>query len=335
MARKPDTRLGCKKSKWKDKDLKFMLPARLSVRDLLNLGQYLPARIDQGQIGSCTGAAKVQYDYGFAKLNSVTSKIGTKARFSIWWGYNGARAIEGTLGEDAGAELRDVLDWNRKMGNLPDQFWPYPDGCTKLDKTSPPSKFNSEAAKWPLPNYSPVAQLKGFYRITGGAEGIFQALEAAQQAIEAGKPRHLFVYMGTPWWDCWMDTDSKGYLKVPTSRNYVAGYHAWLYYAGEYKRGLLHMVNTWGSGWGTYQLGMTSGQKGCAIMPAECIDLMKVEGGYDAFVYEVEGGNWGAGPEPTPTPEPPSPTALPYFILGSKDGKAWQGFNTTTGKYLL
>lgn len=302
MTKVKDPRLGAIKSKWSDKDWKFTVAKPLAVRDLLNLSQYLPARVDQGQIGSCTGASSEQYFAGFAKLYKVPASILAKVRFSIWWLYNGARAIEGTLPIDAGAELRDILDWARKMGVLPDSFWPYPDGCAKLDKTSPPSKFNADAAKWPMPNYSPVAQLKGFYRVTGGAEGIFQALEVAQQAIDAGNPKHLFVYMGTPWWDIWMDTDKNGYLKVPTASDYVAGGHAYLFYGGEYKRGLLHLINSWGKSWGTYPLGSKSGEKGCAIMPAECIDKMKPEGGYDAFIFEVEDGNWGIQPAPEPTP---------------------------------
>ncbi len=297
-----DPRLGALKDKFKEKDWSFALDKPLAVRDLLNLAPYLPRRVDQGYIGSCTGASLEQYFAGFATLYKVVAKVGTQNRFSIWWIYNWARFIEGTLGEDAGAYLRDCLDAVRKYGVLIDDLWKYPDGCTKLDKTAPSSRLYPEAAKWPVSAFSPVPQLrlKGFYRVTGGAEGIFQALEAAQQAIDAGKPEHLFVYMGSPWW--WEDTDKNGYLKIPTAYMPVLGGHAYLAYGGEQKRGLLHIVNTWGPGWGTYPLGQKSGEKGCAIMPAECIDKMKSEGGYDAYVISVEGGNWGTQPAPTPVP---------------------------------
>ncbi len=301
MVTRLDPRLGCLKDKHKDKDWLFTVAKPAAVRDLINLAKYLPPRIDQGQIGSCTGAGYVTYAAGVAILKGVSDLIPVRKRFSIWWAYNWARYIEGTLSEDSGAYLRDILDAMRKNGTLPDYPWPYKDGETKLDKTSPPSKFLPEAAKWPLESYKDIPQLKGFYRITGGAEGLFQALEAALQTIESGSPQHLFLYMGVPWYDNWMKTDKNGFLPMPSSKNYVVGGHCTDIYAGNYKEGWFGLVNSWGKSWGTYPVGTTTGEKGCCKVQAEIVDRWKKDGGYDAYVIIFEGGNWGSQPTPTPT----------------------------------
>jgi hypothetical protein len=251
-------KLGWQKDKFDKRDFTHMMAA--VVPDVFILPNVPPVR-DQGNVGSCVG-----FGIG-AKLTSLAQKLGVYTEwFSPTWIYNGARYIAGDLKYDDGAYPKDALDWLRTKGCLLEHFWPY--NPNALDPTSPPSKYNTEAAKFPLLTY---------YRIDTGTDGICSA-------ISQGYP----VSIGTPWFDKWMDIGSTGVLPAVTKSDYVAGGHETCLYGYDKVKKVFYGINSWGDTWG---------KKGTYIMPFSAFAIFNYQGGYDAHYVDVK---WG-GATPTPT----------------------------------
>jgi hypothetical protein len=255
-------------------------PKLIKIPDNVNWGGYLPDVRDQGYIGSCVG-----FGIG-ANLSAWAKKLGIFIEwFSPTWIYNGARFIEGTLPYDDGCWPRDALDWLVRKGGLLEHFWPY--DPYSLDTTSPPSKFDPEAAKYPLSEYVTVEGGLGYYRVTGGADGIMSALADG-----------YFVSIGTPWFWDWTDTDLEGNLPVITEKSEVAGGHETILYGYDKNKKRFLGMNSWGDGWGNY---------GMYTMPFSSFDVFNKLGGYDAHYIKVDWAEVPPEPEP-PEPVPPEPT---------------------------
>ena len=89
---------------------------------------------DQGQLGSCTG-------------NSCTSALEivlkTDTQYSRLMAYYNGREIEGTVNQDAGAQIRNVIKGLMKIGVSTEPTWPYK---VKKFKTKPSTKAYKEAS---------------------------------------------------------------------------------------------------------------------------------------------------------------------------------------------
>ena len=86
----------------------------------LSLSPAMPAVYDQLSLGSCTAnaiSANVQYDLARQGLESFMP-----ARLFV---YFNERDIEGTTGQDAGAEIRDGIKTINSLGVCPESEWPY------------------------------------------------------------------------------------------------------------------------------------------------------------------------------------------------------------------
>lgn len=92
-----------------------VLPPSIDLRGLM------PAVYDQGQLGSCTAnaiAAALQFD-------SLKDAMSDQAVPSRLWIYYQERVIEGTVGQDAGAMLRDGAKAVATVGWVDESAWPY------------------------------------------------------------------------------------------------------------------------------------------------------------------------------------------------------------------
>jgi len=276
-------RLGWKKDKFDKRD--YLHVAAKDVPTIVDLSQFLPPVRDQGNVGSCVGFGVGINVTAWARKLSVYTEW-----FSPEWIYNGARFIEGSLSQDAGAYPKDALDWLRTKGSLLEHFWPY--NPNQVDTTSPPSKFNTEASKYPLLSY---------YRITGGTDGICSAL--AQ-----GFP----VSIGTSWFDKWMNPGSTGLLPTVTAYDSVAGGHETCLWGYDKTKQVFYGVNSWGTSWG---------KTGFYLMPFSAFSVFNSLGGYDAHYVNV---NWSVTPTPTPTPTPVPAVIHRVRLQQSVDaGKTW------------
>lgn len=234
-----------------------------------DLSPILDEAYDQGRVGSCVGNALALLLSGLAKAFKVY-----RGQFSRTWIYNGARFLEGELPYDVGCYPRSALKWLVQKGALPEALWPY--DPTRLDKKSPPSHLEPEAAKWPV---------FSFERITGGALGISSALADGN-----------LVALGCPWPDNWMATDPAGNLAKVQDSTPAAGGHEILLYGYDSIDQVFLFQNSWGADWG---------KAGRGRMPMASISFFNAQGGYDAHIVHVE---WQAGPGPDPeTPPDPKP----------------------------
>ena len=290
-------RLGWKKDKFDKRDFIHKISA-VKVPAVFVLPNVPPVR-DQGAVGSCVGFGIGANITGWAMAQKVYTEW-----FSPNWIYNGARFIEGSLKQDAGAYPKDALDWLVTKGCLLEHFWPY--NPNKLDPTSPPSKFNSEAAKFPVISY---------YRITGGATAICDAIANG-----------YYVSIGTPWFNKWMNPPVTGILSTVSKSDGIAGGHETCLYGYDQNKQLFNGMNSWSSDWGN---------QGHYQMPFQAFNIFGNFGGYDAHYVTVKWGELESSsfsssssttpaPVPPPTP-PPTPTdTYRIQVSQSKNGGPWQ-----------
>jgi hypothetical protein len=116
----------------------------------VDLRSKCPPIYDQGQLGSCTGngiAGAIEFDQ--IKQGNVEF---TPSRLFIY--YN-ERAIEGTVNQDAGAQVRDGIKSVATLGAPPETDWPY--DISKF-ASKPPAKAYSDAKQNLVALYARVAQ---------------------------------------------------------------------------------------------------------------------------------------------------------------------------------
>lgn len=242
----------------------YHLPKKLAIPLLVNYLQYCPPVRNQGSVGSCTGHGIGGMAYTVAKMGKFDRDI-----FSPTWLYNGARDLEGTLAQDAGANPDDVFAWATLYGLLEEHYWPY--DPTKLDKSAPGSTRMAQAIKFP--DFQAI-------RVDNGIDGIISALADGH-----------CVAVGGPFPQEW-EAGSKDTLPIPTAASVIAGGHEMFYFGGDQSKAFFNDQNSWGPDWS---------DGGRCKIPFEYIDWAKNHGGYDAHYIVMTAP---VGP-PTPPPAPP------------------------------
>jgi C1A family cysteine protease len=200
----------------------------------VDLRPECPPVYDQGQLGSCTGngiAGAVEFDQ---KKQGTTEY--TPSRLFIY--YN-ERVIEGTVSQDAGAQIRDGIKVVVKLGAPPEGDWPY--DITEFAK-KPPTKAYTDAKKDIVSSYARVAQ----------------DLTQMRGCLASGFP---FVF-GFTVYDSFesQQVAQTGIVPMPSPGESVLGGHCVV--AVGYDDSERHFVirNSWGTGWG---------QQGYCFMPYE------------------------------------------------------------------
>ena len=258
---KKHNKLSWRKDKYDKRDFIHKVDVGAGIPITYSLASCCPDVRDQGNLGSCTGFGIGGILTGLSKQQNIYTQW-----FSPEWIYNGARYIEGTLNEDAGAEPGDCLAWIKQMGCLLESYWPY--NLYILDTRTPPTADDAPASKYPILTYT---------RVTGGSTGICSALAAGN-----------FVTIGTPWFDSWMNPPITGVLPIVSTTSSLAGGHQTFLYGYDQASKLFFGQNSWGTSWG---------KSGTFLMPFAVFDsVFNALGGYDAYYISV---SWSA----TPTPE--------------------------------
>jgi C1A family cysteine protease len=184
----------------------------------------MPPVYDQGQLGSCTANAiggAIDYQRRQEKQTPFVP-----SRLFI---YYQERVIEGTVKQDAGAEIRDGMKAVHNLGAPDEKLWPY-----RISKfTTKPSLTAYKAAlKDIVSSYSRVNQVIG----------------TIKGALAQKKP----VVFGFTVYDGFeSDVVSKtGVLNMPQPGEQVLGGHAVLAVGyDDYKKRVL-VRNSWGADWG-------------------------------------------------------------------------------------
>jgi C1A family cysteine protease len=195
----------------------------LALPSDVDLRPDMPPVYDQGQLGACTGngiAAAVDYS---RKVDGMS--LLTPSRLFIY--YN-ERAIEGTVSEDAGAEIRDGITTLTKWGVCSEAEWPYQPAHFR---SKPAAQCYADAKKNVIESYQRVPQTK----------------DSFQAALFNKRP----VIIGFTCYES-LENDAverTGDVPLPGDNEKAIGGHCVL--ASGYRAdGKIRFRNSWGTTWG-------------------------------------------------------------------------------------
>lgn len=190
----------------------------------LRTSGFLSPVVDQGQLGSCTANAIGSGLREFMQLKSGQSLIRLSRLFLYW----NERYIEGTINEDAGAEIRDGMRILQKIGICKEEDFPY-DVSTFENK--PSDQAFLDAATFKITEYHRVKNLN-----------------ALKSVITSGFP----VVAGIQIFDSFESEEvaQSGLVPMPLPNENNLGGHAVLIVGYDDVRQLLILRNSWGESWG-------------------------------------------------------------------------------------
>jgi C1A family cysteine protease len=179
---------------------------------------------DQGQLGSCTANA-IAGALEFDRIKEGLPDF-TPSRLFIY--YN-ERAMEGTIGTDSGAQIRDGIKSVGSIGAPPETDWPY---NIKEFAVKPPQKAFADAPLDKAVQYQSVAQVLG----------------QMKGCLASGYP---FV-CGFTVCESFESTQvaQTGIVPMPASNEKVLGGHAVLAVGYDDSSQRFIVRNSWGPGWG-------------------------------------------------------------------------------------
>jgi C1A family cysteine protease len=191
---------------------------------------------DQGHIGSCTAnaiAAAFEFDLLKQHLTDFMP-----SRLFIY--YN-ERAIEGTVGSDSGAMIRDGIKSVAAQGVCTELDWPYDDTQARADGTWP---ANAKPAQKPsAPCYTAAAK-----NTATSYQRVLRDLDQMKGCLAAGYP---FVF-GFSVYESFEGPEvaKTGVVPMPGSDETLLGGHAVLAVGYDDDGERFRVRNSWGSSWG-------------------------------------------------------------------------------------
>lgn len=213
------------------RDYKFVRPKAVRLPKSVDLRPMMPPIYDQGELGSCTANA-IATAYTVSKVSTDVKALRKVVPFlpSRLFIYYNEREMEGTISEDAGAEIRDGIKSVNKLGCCLEDNWPYK--ISQFTKKPPKARY-TEAKKH---------QALLYRRIDNSRIADIKAALAESMPVVCG----FMVYES-------MDTAKvakSGIVPMPKKSEYALGGHAVLIvgYSDSTKRFLCR--NSWGEGWG-------------------------------------------------------------------------------------
>jgi len=191
----------------------------------IDLRAECPPVYDQGQLGSCTGNA-ISGSFAFTDHKEHLGIFFAPSRLFIY--YN-ERVIEGTVGSDAGAQIRDGIKSVVKTGVCSEVTWPY--RITKF-KLKPTAKAYKEAALHQAVSYARIAR----------------SLSVMKACLASGFP---FVF-GFSVYESFESASvaKSGVLDMPAADEQLLGGHAVLCVGYDDASQRFIVRNSWGAAWG-------------------------------------------------------------------------------------
>lgn len=129
---------------------RVMAPRKLPAA--VDLTAKMPPVVDQGQLGSCTGNG-IAACVDFLHVGKGKDWAGPSSRLFI---YYGERVIEGTVKQDAGAQIRDGIKEVNQTGAALESLWPY---VISKFATKPTTAAYTDAGKRKITSYQRIATL--------------------------------------------------------------------------------------------------------------------------------------------------------------------------------
>jgi C1A family cysteine protease len=216
---------GWKRDKFDPRDVAYR-PRRKRTGTLVDLRPQCPKPIyNQKALGSCTGNA-VGFGYHFEEFKQGVKDPFMPSRLFIY--YN-ERVLDGTVGEDAGSEIRTGIKTIAKDGVCPETMWPY---VISKFKNKPTPACYKEALKHRAITYMRVAQdlknlkacLSEGYPIVFGFN-VFESFESPEVA-------------------------KTGMVPMPLPKEKNIGGHAVVIVGFDDERQVFIVRNSWGEDWG-------------------------------------------------------------------------------------
>jgi C1A family cysteine protease len=202
------------------------LPAKFSLRG------EMPPVYDQGKLGSCTANA-IAAILEHQEMQEGETAV-TPSRLFI---YYEERAIEGTIGEDVGAQIRDGIKVVATEGAPPEEDWPY--DITKFAER-PPQKAYHDAKLDKVIQYQRI--------IPGGHGAPIRTALQAHHPIAFGFSVPASFESAT--WD-----PATVVLPLPGPSEEFIGGHAvaivgWDFTKSTFSVDAVEIRNSWGGEWG-------------------------------------------------------------------------------------
>jgi len=176
--------------------------------------------LDQGQLGSCTGN-------GIAGCINFLHKA-TGELFSRLFIYYNERSVEGTVDQDAGANIDDGIASVKSQGVCSESIWPY--DITQFT-VKPSDEAYAQASKDVVTDYLQV-----------------NSLAEVKMCLAAKFP----VVFGINVYESFEDSTvaSSGHVPVPQSNEQCIGGHCMKIVGYDDVNQWLIVANSWGTGWG-------------------------------------------------------------------------------------
>lgn len=233
-------KFGWIKDDFDERDLSF-LPKLFAVPKKVDLRKYCPTVYDQGNLGSCTGQA-VGALLHLTEIKNKTSNIFMPSRLFL---YYGGRLAIGTVNEDSGAQIRDVVKYAASTGVCGEVLYPH-----KIAdfKKKPSQAAMKEAKKNTIDKYERVQQ--------------------SRFAIQSALAESLPVVFGFKVYSSFMGKKvaETGLVPMPTRKEKIQGGHAILIVGYDDSKSHYIFRNSWGD-WG---------DKGYGYMPYEYVENSKL-----------------------------------------------------------
>jgi C1A family cysteine protease len=206
------------------RDRCFSIAAPVPTPPRIDLTDKCPPIVDQSRLGSCTSNA-IAGAIGFDQIKQGIAPYPVSRLFI----YYQERLIEGTVGQDAGAMIRDGIKAVNKIGAPHETLWPY--SISKFTR-KPPAAAYSDAKKHLALQYSRVSQKVDFMR----------------QVLASGFP---FVAGFSVFESFESDAVARtGTVPMPNADEQLLGGHAVLAVGYDDASKRFIMRNSWGTGWG-------------------------------------------------------------------------------------
>ena len=222
---KPAIKFGWKRDLPDHRDFKFKITAPHELPPSVDLRNLCPGVYDQGELGSCTANALG----GAFQFEQIKQKRPDFIPSRLFVYYN-EREIEGTINEDAGAQIRNGIKTMVDKGVCPESMWPYNIG-----------KFR----KKPDDGCYTVAlenQITEYLRISP------HTLYEVKHCLSDGYP----VAFGFMIYESFMSDKvaQTGIVPMPDPKEQSMGGHAVLAVGYDDSKNALLVRNSWGSKWG-------------------------------------------------------------------------------------
>jgi C1A family cysteine protease len=196
------------------------LPQKVDMR------AKMPPVVDQSKLGSCTTNAIVSGLRQFLRIKNGESNA-VLSRLYLYWHE---REVEGTLGTDAGAEIRTGMKLLKNLGVCPEKDFPY---VISTYNDKPSADAEAHAAEFKIKEYSRVTDLT-----------------MLKTALAEGYP----VVFGFLVYSSFKSPEATetGWVSLPQEGEELLGGHAVLAVGYDDFREVVICRNSWGRSWGDH-----------------------------------------------------------------------------------